>query len=430
MDGFLPTFIRRKQTPPRSSEAVCGQPAISFLNPRTVIVPLQENPRDPYVCVVKPREEVTAGQKIGEKGKAPFPLAVHATISGKVKEVETHPSPQGVNVASVVIESNGKEETPQRIPAETGAGPDLLLQAGIPLDYPRLSGGNTDVLMVNGTEFEPNLAVHPYLFLDEASRIVGGLTALMDIFSIPRACVCVDRTQPGLLRALETALGGEKRILPCQVRRAVPPSGEAGMAREVLKGRNGSSARATFVDMAFLPAVWGAVQQRIPFVERPITVSGSAIPRPVNLKARVGTPFAEVITRCGGDLEKVTQIVMGGALTGVSQPTAEVPVTQWTAGILALVSFSMGKGHQSKMYQEGPCIRCAKCVDRCPVSVLPNLIAAYCRKKMFAEAVGKGLFVCIDCGLCTYVCPARIPLAEILREAKSRKGLLAEEALS
>ena len=428
MDGFLPTFIRRKQTPPRSSDAVFGQPAQSFLNPRAVIVPLQESPQDRYLCLVKPREEVAAGQKIGERGEAPFRLAVHATISGKVKEVETHPAPQGVNVASVVIEANGKEEMPLKIPPETGAGPELLLQAGIPLDYPRLSGGNTDVLMVNGTEFEPNLAVHPYLFLEEASRLVGGLTALMDLFSITRAFVCVDRRQPGLLWALETALGGEKRILPCPVRRAIPPAGEAGMAREVLKKRNGSSARATFVEMAFLPAVWAAVRDRIPFIERPITVSGSAIPRPVNLKARVGTPFAEVISRCGGDLEKVTQIVMGGALTGVSQPTAQVPVTQGTPGILAMVSFSLGKGHQSKMYQEGPCIRCAKCVDRCPVSVLPNLIAAYCRKKMFADAVEKGLFICIDCGLCTYVCPARIPLGEILREAKSRKELQGGEA--
>lgn len=430
MDGFWPTFIRRKQTPPGSSLSAYDQPAQSFLNPRTVIIPLQEDPRGPYTCLVKAREEVAAGQKIGERGEAPFRLAIHATLSGKVKEVETHPSPQGVNVASVVIESGGKEETPIKIAPETGGGTDLLLQAGIPLEYLRLSSGNTDVLMVNGTGFEPNLAVHPYLLLREASRVVGGLKALMEVFSIPRACVCLDRKQPGLLWALEKEVGGERRIRLCPVGKAVPPAGEAAMAREVLKKRNGSFPRATFVDMAFLPAVWAAVEERLPFIERVITVSGSGIPRPVNIRVRVGTPFGEVISRCGGDLERITQIVMGGALTGVSQPTAQVPVTHRTPGILALVSFAMGKGHQSKMYEEGPCIRCAKCVDRCPVSVLPNLIAAYCRKKMFAEAVEKGLFVCIDCGLCTYVCPARIPLAEILREAKARKGLFAGEAVS
>mgnify|MGYP000439319203 CR=1 FL=1 len=423
MDGFLPTFLRRKQTPPRSSGAAYDRPAETFLNPRTVIIPLQEKPGEPYACQVKPREEVAAGQKIGERGEAPFRLAVHASISGKVKEVETHPSPQGVNVASVVIESQGKEEAPLKIPAEAGTGADLLLQAGIPLDYSRLSAGRTEVLLVNGTEFEPNLAVRPYLFLREGDRVVAGLRALLEIFSIPRALVCLDRKQPGLLWALERALGGEKRIVPCRVRQAIPPSGEAGMAREVLGGKDGSAARAAFVEAAFLPAVWAAVQERAPFVERPITVSGSAVPRPLNLKARIGTPFAEVIGRCGGDPERMTQLVMGGALTGISQPTAQVPVTHGTPGILALVSFSMGKGHQSKMYVEGPCTRCAKCVDRCPVSILPALIAAYCRKKMFAEAVEKGLFVCIDCGLCTYVCPARIPLAEILREARSRKEL-------
>ncbi|MFH1757456.1 MAG: 4Fe-4S dicluster domain-containing protein, partial [Pseudomonadota bacterium] len=91
----------------------------------------------------------------------------------------------------------------------------------------------------------------------------------------------------------------------------------------------------------------------------------------------------------------------------------------------ALVSLNLTRGHQSRMYQEGPCVRCAKCVDRCPVSILPNVIGAYCRKKRFTEAIEKGLFLCIDCGLCSYVCPARIPLGEIFKEAKSRGGFRA-----
>jgi Na+-translocating ferredoxin:NAD+ oxidoreductase subunit C len=423
MDGFWPTFIRRKQTPPRSSREAGDRPAESFLNPGLTIIPLQETPEETCDCLVKPKEEVSSGQKIGERGEKPFRLAVHATVSGKVKELDTRPVPQGWNVLCAVIESSGKEEPPAKIPPEAGNGAELLLQAGIPLDYPRLSGGNTDVLLVNGTDFEPNLAVHPYLFRQEAARIAGGLSLLLDIFSIPKAYICADRADSGLIRDLEKALEGEKRILPFPARQAVPSSGETALAREVLKANRENSARAAFVNPAFLPAVWTAVRERAPFLERPITVSGSAIPRAVNLRVRIGTPFGEAIARCGGDPERLTQIVMGGVLTGISQPTAQVPVTPRTEGVLALVSFAMGKGHQSKMYQEGPCIRCAKCVDRCPVRVLPNLIAGYCRKRMFAEAVAKGLFVCIDCGLCTYVCPARIPLGEILREAKSRKGL-------
>ncbi len=426
MDGFWPTFIRRKPTPPRLGERLSGKPTREFLHPKTVIVPLQDAPETPYQCSVKAREDVAAGQKIGEKGAAPYAVSVHASISGKVREIDSFFSPNGCYVTGVLIEADGREEPCRKISASTGADAKIetLQDAGIPLDYERLSRGQVETLLVNGTEFEPTLDIHHPILEEKTSEVIGGLQALMRIFSLSRAVICVEGKEKKLIQGLEKAAKDSPGIALVPTRKSYPATaGEALVAAVGKKGDRAASGPKTFqVELSFLPAVYEAVSGGVPFIERVITVAGSGVPNAGNLRVRVGTTFNEIIAHCGGNLEAVTQIVMGGALTGISQPSGEIPVTQATPGILALVSISLSH-RQSRMYEEGPCVRCAKCVDVCPVFILPNNLAAYCRKRRFEEATAMGLLVCIDCGLCSYVCPAGIPLAQILKEAKSRVAL-------
>jgi electron transport complex protein RnfC len=426
MDGFWPTFIRRNPTPPRFVERTVEKPSPSFLSPQLAIVPLQETPQEPYQCLLKAKDEVVVGQKIGERGSPPFVVSIHASISGKVREIDAYPSSHGYDVTSVVIESNGKEETCRKISPESGgeAQIEALLDAGIPLDYGKLSERKTDVLLVNGTEFEPCITVHHRILREKAAQVIRGLKTVMAVFSIPRAVVCVEKNQPSLLNILKSASEGTAEISIRPVLKAFPPAAEAILLKEVSKKKESSNSNGVHsVDAAHLLAVDEAVTQGIPFIERLVTVSGSGVSSPQDIRVRIGTSFGEILTHCGGDLERITQIIMGGALMGISQYSSDVPVTQKTPGILALVTFPIAEGHESKIYMRGPCVRCAKCVDCCPVSILPNMLATYCEKKRFEEAVQKGLFVCIDCGLCSYVCPARIPLAQILKAAKSRREL-------
>lgn len=428
MDGFLPTFVRRRQFPPPSGETNFAQPANLFLRPQQVIIPLQDNPSTIFQCFVKAREEVKAGQKIGEKGSPPYAISIHASISGKVREIETHPIPHGFYGPCVVIEAEGREDEVQKISAPPSAKKvEIFQEAGIPLDYKKLSAGKIEALIVNGTEFEPNLTVHHNLLWEKFPQICSGLKALLDTFSIAKGIICLEKREKKLLQDLLSKKGNDEHIIIQGVRRSYPPTGLNFLAKEVLGHRNGAfPEKIAFVELVDLLAVARAIEEGLPFIERPITVSGSGIPQPQNLFVRVGTPFAEVIKVCGGKIENITQIVMGGALMGISQPSPQVPITQRTEGIWALVSLNLTKGHQSKMYQEGPCVRCAKCVDCCPANIVPNIIAAYARKKRVEEAMAKGLLYCIDCGLCSYVCPARIPLAQILKEAKTRQLTLGE----
>lgn len=428
MDGFWPTFMRRKPTPPRLVEGLTGKPAQEFFNPRTVIIPLQETVQAVFGCSVKARDEVKAGQKICEKGTPPYALAVHASISGTIREIDSFSHPNGCYGTGVLIEADGREEPCQKISAPTGseANMDTLLQAGIPLEYETLAEGKVKTLVVNGTEFEPYLNVKHQIIEEQAAEVIGGLRALMRIFSVSKAAVAVERKQRKAIQALEKGIADSQDITVVATLKSYPPTAERVVIGEILKKGNGKTeGKVLPVDLAFLPAVYEAVQNGMPFVERMITVAGSGVPDPRNLKVRIGTTFDEIIVHCGANPEGVTQIVMGGALMGISQPTGQVPVTQTTPGILALVTIGLTHGRQSRMYEEGPCVRCAKCVDVCPVSIVPTTIAAYCRKRRFEAAEESGLFVCVDCGLCSYVCPARIPLAQILKEARSRNALRA-----
>lgn len=429
MDGFLPTFLRRRQTPLPTGETNFTQPANLFLSPKQAIIPLQDNPATPFQCLIKPREEVKAGQKIGEKGTPPFVISIHASISGRVREIESHPVPQGFYAPCVVIEGQGQVNGVEKIPSPDAENRiETLKEAGIPLNYEKLQKGGIEALLINGTEFEPNITIHHNILWEHFSRVKAGLSSLLDIFSIPKGVICLEKGESQLWMDLRSKKGNDERIFIERVSRSYPHTGLNSLAKEVIGKKNGlSPEKIAFVDLVDLWAVDRAFKEGLPFIERPITVSGSAIPQPQNLVVRIGTPFEEIIKLCGGKMENITQIVSGGALMGISQPNAGVPVTQRTEGIWALISLNLSKGHQSKMYQEGPCVRCAKCVDSCPANIVPNLIAGYARKKKMEEAVAQGLYQCIDCGLCSYVCPARIPLAQILKEAKARQFTLGRQ---
>ncbi len=155
-----------------------------------------------------------------------------------------------------------------------------------------------------------------------------------------------------------------------------------------------------------------AIKTGMPLIRRIVTVSGSAVRNPANYAVRIGTPFKVLFEQSGGFVEEPAKIVMGGPMMGIAQFSLDVPVVKGTSGLLAFTA------KEVELQPEKPCIRCGKCVEACPMNLLPVYMSAYAGNKDLEKAEAYNCADCVECGSCSYVCPSKRHLVQYIREAK------------
>ena len=162
-----------------------------------------------------------------------------------------------------------------------------------------------------------------------------------------------------------------------------------------------------------------ATRYALPLIDRVVTISGNAVAEPKNLRVRVGTLFEEVIAQCGGinAKEDECEVLNGGPMMGIAQSTLAVPVVKGTSGITVISARSI------KPVKYDPCIRCASCVEVCPMGLMPYRLGDYGRTQMVNELKLWGGFSCIECGCCSYICPSKRPLLQwiLVGKVKARQ---------
>jgi electron transport complex protein RnfC len=429
--------MKRKTFPhgihPPENKASTEDKSIEVLPPpEKVSIPLLQHFGSPARLLVKKGEEVKLGQKIGESTSL-FSANVHASVSGKILSVDSVHHPLGRPVPAVTITNDGEDSLAPEIRGSSdplNLKPEKICQivrdAGVvglggaafptavklspPKDKP------IDTVIINGCECEPVLTADYRIMLEFTEDILKGAELIRKATGAERTIIGIEDNKMDAFRAfLEATTDHSAEILLLKTK--YPQGAEknliyALLGREVPRGGLPFDVGVVVQNVGTAKAIWDAVSSGKPLYERVLTAAGEGIPEPKNVMVRIGTPFQSVLDFCGGVDDRTNVLIMGGPMMGLSQWSAEVPVIKGTSGILAWTAAPPPMEHS--------CIRCSRCVDHCPMGLVPTQLMKYVKYEFLSDAEDWGILDCVECGSCQYICPAAIPLVHWIRLGKNQ----------
>ncbi|MGL6108024.1 electron transport complex subunit RsxC [Romboutsia sp.] len=406
--------------------------------PQKVIIPLRQHIGAMATPVVKRGDIVKKGQLIAQN-QGFVSSNIHTSICGIVVDICDYNHGTFGKCLSVIIESNGEDEWCEGIPLERDmsalSGKDIVkivqslgivgLGGATFPTHVKLQPGEVklDTLILNGSECEPYLTADYRIMLEWAEKVAEGMKLTMKILNVKKGYIGIEDNKPEAVVEMKEAIENickadglniEVVALPTKY-----PQGAEKMLIKVLTGREVPSGglptdvKVVVQNVGTVVAIYDAVAKGIPLVERVVTISGGAIKEPKNMLLRVGTTFADAVNYCGGLTSEPKKIVMGGPMMGFAQYTLDIPIAKGTSGILALTEKEVNSG---TVY---PCIRCGRCLEACPMGLVPSMFANLADKDAFLEAKEDyNLLDCVECGSCSYVCPSKRKIVQAVRYNK------------
>ena len=390
-------------------------------------------------CVAK-GDHVKIGQVIGEPVGF-LGLPVHASVSGEVVSVEPIPYLSEQPAMCVTIHNDfadewvelhplGSVETVDPaliIPAIKNAGICGLGGASFPT-HVKLSikpEQKCDCIIANGAECETHLTCDHRLMLENPVRVVDGLRAAMRAINVKEGIIAIEDNKPDAIEAMRKACQGREGVRVQVLKTKYPQGGEkqlieAVTGRQVLSGGLPIQAGVIVMNVATCAAVADAVIDGKPLVERIVTVTG-AVRQPANLRLRIGTITEDIIGECGGFSGDVGKVIFGGAMTGMCAPNTSIPIAKATGGILVLDK------QDAASVEEGPCLRCGKCVEVCPIGLHPLKIKIAADADRIDECKRLHVMDCTLCGSCSFICPAHRWLTASFKVAKQKLAAQAKK---
>lgn len=385
----------------------------------------------PLEVVVQKGDTVKKGQLLAKAtGFVSAPL--HAPTSGTVTAIEKCPGPACVSVPAIEITADGKDEwgSPfEPIADWQNADPAMLKQrvadagivgmggAGFPAHVKLSPARPVDTLIINGAECEPYLTADHRLMLEQPEDVLRGAAILARILGLETAVIGIEANKPDAVSKLK-ALGGKYNISVQELPVNYPQGAEKHLiysltGREVPIGGLPMDVGCVVLNVASAAAVADAVIEGHPCIERITTVTGEPLVSPGNWRFRLGTPVSKAIELAGGVKYQPAKLLLGGPMMGLAQNSLDVTVMKNTSGILLIPA-----EHVSQ-YTSEPCIRCGRCVECCPMDILPATISQAVENERFDWAEQLNVMACIECGSCSYSCPAHRPLNQQFKRAKS-----------
>ena len=410
----------------------CDKETQVFPAPDIVVIPMSQHIGAPCKPLVKKGDLVTVGQKIGDNQGLCVP--VHASVSGKVKAVEARAHTSGTTVMSVVIENDHLDtlcpdihkRTQEQVDAlSVEELIDIIHEGGIVgmggATFPthvKLSGGigKVDTVIINAGECEPYITADDRLCREHPAELISGLKIIMKIFGLKEGHIGIEDNKPEAIKSLIANLDASDDISVDILPAKYPQGAEKQLiyaitGREVPSGGLPAAVGCAVFNAATCKAIHDVVYDGMPLISRIVTVSGDIIMEPKNLLVPIGTAFNDLLEACGHS-ENPYKVLSGGPMMGTAQYDLNVPTIKGVNAVTVL-----GKRNEFAV-EEPHCLRCGKCIDACPMKLMPVLMYKAIQSGDVEDMKANNIMDCIECGCCAYTCPASVPLVLGFRVGK------------
>ncbi len=430
--------FRKGGVHPKDNKLTAECPTIVAELPKQAFFPLSQHIGAPAKPVVAKGDRIKVGTLIAEAGgfvSAP----IYSSVSGVVSKLDDIIDASGYRKPAIIINVEGDEweesidrsssletiESHTELTAETiverikSAGITGMGGAGFPT-FIKLTPKNAvaECVILNGVECEPYITADYRLMMEHAEEIVVGLQLLMKAVGVTKGYIGIEANKPSAIALMSKAVSGKDGIEVVTLKQKYPQGGEKQLIDAVL-GRQVPpppaipiAVGAVVQNVATAFAVYEAVMKGKPLFERYVSVTGKELAKPGNFLVRMGTPASALIDSCGGLPVSDNKVLFGGPMMGKSIVSLDAPVVKGTNSITIL------SGREARRHNPFPCIRCAKCVEACPMGLEPYLLAKVSSLKLFDRANKEHITSCIECGSCQFSCPAYRPLLDNIRFGK------------
>lgn len=402
-------------------------------SPKTVVIPLSQHIGAPASVCVAVGDTVGIGQPIGEaSGYVSAP--VHASVSGTVKSVGPILGSNGSPITAVTIESDEmmtswdgiKKPSPQSfddfIKGVRDSGLVGMGGAGFPasvkLNVKDLS--KIDEIILNGAECEPYITSDTLCMTERADDILGGIRLLKKWLQVKKVYIGIEDNKPLAIEKMNEIAKKEDYIEVKSLPALYPQGGEKVLiynitGKVVPEGKLPLDVGSIVMNVTSCASLFQYFETGMPIVEKCITVDGSAIKNPMNVIAPVGTMVSEIIDFTGGFKEDPYKVLFGGPMMGIAMPDLNQPVTKTCNAIIAF------NEKDSRRPKETACIHCANCINHCPFRLNPPAIEKALNQKDWEGLKKLHVNVCMECGCCSFICPARRDI--VARNKLAKQGL-------
>lgn len=408
--------------------------SVEMPTPKSVTITMSQHIGAPCKPTVKVGDVVAVGQVIGDSD-AFVSAPIHASVSGTVKKIEKITVADGSKVEAITIESDGEmrvyegikppviENLSDLLKATRESGLVGLGGAGFPahvkLNIP--PDKNVDTLIINVAECEPYITADHREVLENSWGVMSGVYALKDILGLKRVIIGVENNKPDAIEILKNIADSEVdkydevRILPLKA--SYPYGAEkvlikACTNRTVPMGKLPSDAGCIVMNVASIAFLAQYMKTGMPLIKKRITVDGDAISEPQNVIVPVGTSVKEIIDFVGGYKEEPKKLIMGGPMMGASVSDDSMFIAKQNNAILAFTE------KEAKLQEPSACIRCGRCVDACPMCLMPPAITKAVNAKDVNAMLLSNIMNCMECGCCAYACPANRHIVNNIRLGK------------